>query len=299
MSVLAKTRYFWRSAVQGILHAPFVHAVAILTIALTLFLASLVRTGTLLVDSLLTSLGGAVELTTYLTTTSEEEAQALSRQLVARTGGTARVVSREEALARLAQELGEMGGALSELPENPLPLSIELAIPPALRTPAALRALAGELGKLPGVSAVDYGEQAVERLSAIAEALRFGGLIAFLVVAVVTVATVSATLQLAIYARREEIDIQKLVGATNRFVKTPFLIEGVFQGLAGAALAALGLWAFAEGVGPRLAGLFSFLVGPVALPPILAPAALLELGAAGCALGLLGSFVAVGRFLRI
>ncbi len=92
---------------------------------------------------------------------------------------------------------------------------------------------------------MDYGDEALERLSPIARALRLASLIAFALVFLTTVIIVSATLQLAIYARREEIEIQKLVGGTDRFVRVPFLIEGLLQGAArrGARLgSASGCW---------------------------------------------------------
>jgi cell division transport system permease protein len=152
---------------------------------------------------------------------------------------------------------------------------------------------------MPGVTGVDYGEEAVERLSAISTALRYGGWVAFVVVLLATVVIVSATLQLAIYSRREEIEIQKLVGATDRFVKAPFLIEGCLQGLFGALVALAGLLAFERLVGPGMASLFSFLVGPGGMAPLLEPRLALGLLAAGCGLGLGGSFIAVGRFLRV
>src|SRR5262249_59223146 len=90
----------------------------------------------------------------------------------------------------------------------------------------------------------------------------YGGLVAFAIVAFATVFIVSATLQLAIYSRREEIEIQKLVGATDRFVKAPFLIEGALQGLLGAGVAILALWMFAAALRPQLIALFPFLVRP-------------------------------------
>lgn len=299
MSAIAKTAYFWRSAAQGIRHAPFVHFIAVLTIAIALFTAGLARTGALWLESLLVSLSEDVELTVYLAADAADRAAEIAREVEARTGGTARVVSREAALARLADELGDLGKALDGLPENPLPVSLEVVVPPDRRSPDALSASAEALSAIPGVDAVDYGKQAVERLSAIVLAARAAGLVAFLIIGLATIVIVSATLQLAIYARREEIEIQKLVGATDRFVKAPFLIEGLLQGLLGSALAAAGLRLVVAVAGPYVAELLSFLVGPNGVPATLSPELLAELLGAGGALGLLGSFVAVGRFLRV
>jgi cell division transport system permease protein len=299
MSALAKTAYFWRSAASGLRHAPFVHFVAVTTIAIALFSAGLARGVGHLVDGLLGSLGGEVQVTVYADAElPPESVQALREKMERTSGGKATLVLPEVALERLSRELGDLGEALAQLPENPLPPSVELEVPREQRTPGALKALAQELRGLPGVTGVDYGEEAVERLSAISSALRYGGWVAFAVVLAATVVIVSATLQLAIYARREEIEIQKLVGATDAFVKAPFLLEGLLQGLLGAMVALSALWAFDRLLGPELFSLFSFLV-PGGAAPMLEPVLALELVGAGCALGLGGSFIAVGRFLRV
>lgn len=300
MSALAKAAYFWRSAASGLRHAPFVHFIAVTTIAIALFSAGLAQAMGRMVDALIGSMGGEVQVTVYLSPGLDEEAAVFLRErMVAMSGGKATLVPPQAALSRLEKELGDLGEALSHLPENPLPPSLELEVPQERRTPGALKALAQQLRALPGVTGVDYGEEAVERLSAISKALRYGGWVAFAVVLLATVVIVSATLQLAIYARREEIEIQKLVGATDRFVKAPFLIEGFLQGLLGAGVALAGLLTFERLLGPGMASLFSFLVGPGGMAPLLEPGLALELLVAGCGLGLGGSFIAVGRFLRV
>jgi cell division transport system permease protein len=300
MTVAAKTAYFWRSALQGLRHSPFVHLVAITTIAIALFTAGLARAAVRTLDALVASIGGEVEMTVYLADgTSGEAAASLATAWQGLSGGAARVVSPAEAADRLRGELGDLGDALKDLPDNPLPETIELRIPPSARTPEALQTLASEVKKAPAVTGVDYGEQAVARLSSISAAVKYGGAVAFVIVVVATIIIVAATLQLAIYARRDEIEIQKLVGATDRFVKVPFLLEGIFQGLLGAGLAVAGLWAFGMAAGPRLSQLFAFLLGPGAHLTLWDPMAFLELVCAGCGLGLCGSFIAVGRFLRV
>ncbi|MCP3144029.1 cell division protein FtsX [Pyxidicoccus xibeiensis] len=300
MSVAAKTAYFWRSAAVGLRHSPFVHFIAVTTIAIALFSAGMARGAARVLDNLLASLGGEVEVTVYLAPElGEDEVHGVRTRVEELSRGDVTLVPPDAALSRLRTELGDLGDALAELPENPLPASLELRVPPETRNPAALQALARELRGQPGVAGVDYGEAAVERLSAIARALRFGSLVAFAVVLGATIIIVAATLQLAIYARRGEIEIQKLVGATDRFVKAPFLLEGLLQGLLGAGVALLGLWAFGHVLGPTLGSLFAFLLGPGVAGPWVEPRLVLELVGAGCGLGLGGSFVAVGRFLRV
>jgi len=299
MSVLAKTTYFWRSAVRGIARRPFIHLVAVVTIAVVLFAAGLARSAAQLVDSLLVAIGGDVEVTVYLKEGATESlAGEIASELASKTGGSAVVVPPHAAMERLRGELGELGDVLNDLPRNPLPYSIQLQLPADRRTPQVLGPIAAEARSIAGVAGAEFGEEAVARLSSISKALRYGGVVAFTIIAFATVFIISAILQLAIYSRREEIEIQKLVGATARFVKAPFLIEGTMQGLVGAGVAMVGLWAFSAVFGPRLLVLFSFLVRPGDRVSLLAPSLVAELLALGCALGLGGSFAAVGRFLK-
>ncbi|HME89987.1 MAG TPA: permease-like cell division protein FtsX [Myxococcaceae bacterium] len=300
MSSIAKAAYFCRAAVQGVRRRPFIHLVAVVTISVVLFAAGLARGAAQLVDSLISVIGGDAEVTVYLQEgANEARAGEIASALALKTNGSAVVVPPDAAMERLRRELGALGDVLQDLPRNPLPYSIQIQLPAERRTPQELRSIAAEARRIAGVASADFGEEAVSRLSAIARALRYGGLVAFAIVAFATVFIVSATLQLAIYSRREEIEIQKLVGATDRFVKAPFLIEGALQGLLGAAVAILALWMFAAALGPKLIVLFSFLVRPGETRlSLLTPSLVWELLAVGCALGLGGSFAAVGRFLR-
>lgn len=298
MGGVAKAEVFWRSALQGIRHQPFPHAVAVLTLAIALFALGLGRATSGAVQHLLASLGTEVQVTVWLRpSASSEEVEALVRPLRGRGFGVELVTPRA-AVERLTRELGPAADALRGLANDPLPPSLELQVPLAWRDPASLRELAAELQTHAPVTAVDWGEAAVERLSALARGLRWGGLFAFAVLLAATVVVVSATLQLAIYARREEVEIQKLVGATDRFVQAPFLIEGLLQGLAGAALALLGVSAVLHWAAPQLETLFAFLRVPSPAAALWGLRSTLELFGVGAALGLVGSFLAVNRALR-
>jgi cell division transport system permease protein len=299
MSVRAKAVYFWRSALHGMSRQPFVNAIAILSVAIALFALGLTRSLDLWLQATVAHLGSEVQLTVFLSSAAgPEEVDAVSEAIRARTGTAPTVITPEDALARLRSELNDDSGALEHLPENPLPTSLEVKIPEKLRDPTQLGLFASELRARSEVTSVDYGEEAVERLTAIARILRYGAAVAFLIVLGVAVSIVAATLQLAIYARRDELEIQKLVGATDRFVKAPFLLEGALQGFFGGTLAAIGLFGFFHFVGPRLHALLSFATLPEVQVKAVGVLGGLELLAAGAVLGLCGSFIAVGRFLR-
>lgn len=299
MSVTAKAVYFGRSAAQGLRHTPFVHGIAVVTIALALFSLGLARGGAAMLESLIASLGSEVALTVYLAdgvddATAIEVAEAIAQ------GESAQVklVPPADALTRLSKEVGDLRGVFAQLPENPLPYSVEVSLP-GTQSAEALDALAARIKTRANVVEVDYGRAAVERLTAISNALRVGGFAVFILVMLATIVIVAATLQLAIYSRREEIEIQKLVGATDRFVKAPFLLEGALQGVLGALVALLGLWLFSLFAAPELLSLFAFLTGPSVDTAFVTPRFAAELVGIGVGLGLGGSFVAVGRFLRV
>jgi cell division transport system permease protein len=299
MSSGSKLTYFVRSAIGSMVRSPFVHVIAVASLCLALIGFGVARIATAQLDALLASLGGDVELTVYLDDDADPAQLAeLEQALAQRTGGAVVRVSPAEALGRLATQLGEQGRALESMAVNPLPWSLEVKLPKAAREPTALAALTTRLRLLPFVTGVDYGEEAIERLSLISRALSVGGLIVFGLVFLTAIIIVSATLQLAIFSRREEIEIQKLVGATDRFVRMPFLIEGATQGLLAGALSLLVVFALTRWLESSHGDAVGFLrLGGHLQVPWLRLAA--EQVGAGVALGLAGSFVAVRRFLRV
>lgn len=300
MSWVAKSLYFGRTALVGIRRAPFVHFVAVTTLAIALFAWGIARSTLVFVDALISSLGQEVRLTVYLEPgATEEEAEAVATAVKGLGGAAVQVVSPALALQRLADDFGELGNALRGLSDNPLSFSVEMEVPSRLERVGALEWLAQKARGLPRVAEVDYGEEAVRRLGQISRALKRGGGVVFAILILATVVIVSATLQLAIYSRREEIEIQKLVGGTDLFVKVPFLLEGLVQGLLGALLAGGALWAFGHFAAPRAAQFLAFLAVPGRPLWSFEPDRVFELMLLGGGLGLLGSFVAVGRFLRV
>ncbi len=299
MSTSARLAYFVRTAIGSMVRSPFVHVIAVAALGLSLVGFGMARIAADQLDALLASLGGEVEFTVYLATDApDEQVSELEKALVNRTQGTITRVSPADALGRLASQLGEQGKSLTELGDNPLPWSIELKLPPTSREPNALKALAEKTRALPFVTGVDYGEEALERLGVISRALRLAGLIAFALVFLTTVIVVSATLQLAIFARREEIEIQKLVGGTDRFVRMPFLIEGALQGVFSGAIALGAVYALIRWVEREGGDLVGFLMLDGHFVVAWGRLALEQLGL-GVALGLTGSFIAVRRFLRV
>ncbi|MBI5545333.1 MAG: ABC transporter permease [Deltaproteobacteria bacterium] len=295
-----KLVYFLRAALSGLRQSPFVHFVAALAIGVAIFAVALSRFGVEAVGAVLEGWGSEVQATVYLKDgLSPEECLELAHRIQREDGGAVRLVGPEEALLRLRQDLGEAGDVLTNLPKNPLPATLEVHPAQGQRSASAIAALAQKWRGYPGVATVEYGREWIERLEGLGRAARGAGALLLLVVLGAAIIVVAATLQLAIHARREEIEIQKLVGATDTFVKAPFLLEGLLQGMLGAGLACLGLWALARYLGPHVNRAAAFAISGISFPPLVGWRSALELCGAGMAVGLIGSLLAVRRFLRV
>jgi cell division transport system permease protein len=145
---------------------------------------------------------------------------------------------------------------------------------------------------------VDSGARWVEPVQRLLQTLRTLGLSVFALIGIATLVLVSNTFRLSVYARRDEVEIMKLVGATDHFVRTPFLLEGVIQGTVGGLCAALALFATWHWIWPRAVAVLAPLtaLGPEPIPVL---RALLGLVVAGALMGLCASGLAVGRFLKV
>jgi cell division transport system permease protein len=287
-----------RRAFVNLWRAPLPSLMAVLTIALALFLGSTFAAGVLGARALLRSWGAEASLTLYLDPAlGDLQARALGERVRTENPGVeVKYVDKAEALSRLRADLGDAGAALDGLSQNPLPPTLELRPPAAQTSAAEIRALSVRLSGLPGVSDVDYGREWLDKLEALGRALRAAGAGALAVVLAAAVLVVANTIRLAVYARRDEIEIMKLVGATDGYVRVPFLLEGALQGLFGALLAVAGLLALQRWLLPKAVAAFAFASG-LGTPRMHLGEIALVVGF-GAVVGLFGSYLAVARFLR-
>ena len=202
--------------------------------------------------------------------------------------------------AQALDEFGEqsgLGNALAALDENPLPTVLVITPTNNHLGPAAAAALQAKLSALPETALAQLDLEWVQRLSAMLEIARRGILVIAALLALAVLLVIGNTIRLEIQNRRDEIIVTKLIGATNGFVRRPFLYSGIWYGVLGAAIAWLlveaGFWLLSGPVA-RLAGLYQSDFSLQTLPgPLLG-----TLLAGGLLLGLLGSWLAVGRHLR-
>ncbi len=142
-------------------------------------------------------------------------------------------VSKEEALQRLKTQLKDQDDILEGLENNPLPASFEIKLRPKFQNLESVRILVHKLESLEGIDEVQYGEAWIEWLMNAIKLAHLVALVIFVLLFVVTTLIIFSTIRLTIYARRDELEIMKLIGATNLFIKMPFYIEGLLQGFIG------------------------------------------------------------------
>ena len=200
----------------------------------------------------------------------------------------ARFIDREEALDELRGMLGEDADVVETLDENPLPSSYHLELASGHRTPEAVASIAEDLRRWPEVDDVVYSQAWVGALASWASLFRWGSLIVSVVVLCAAIFVISNTVRLTMAGSRRVIEIQMLVGATNTFIRTPYLIEGMVHGLLAGSLA-MALLALGHRVlAVRLDGLVFFT--PLQVAGFVVFCVLL---------GLVGSLAAVGQYLRL
>ncbi len=227
---------------------------------------------------------------------TEERVRTLGREIAAREGvGEVEVIDRARALAEF-RRLSGFGDALDALEENPLPAVIVVSPAPGHAEPARVRLLLERLEALPEVEMAQLDMQWVKRLHALMEIARRGILVAGGLLGLAVLLIVGNTIRLEIENRRDEIVITKLIGATDTFIRRPFLYSGMWYGLLG-GLIAWGLIALSLGLleGPvqRLTLLYQSTWQLLSIQGSTIAALL----AGGTLLGLGGSWLAVGRHL--
>ena len=145
-------------------------------------------------------------------------------------------VSKEQALADFRAQFPEESHLLQGLGENPLPASFIITLAPAYRSPDAVRRWAERLKSAPGVEQVQYSRDWIDNLNTIVGYLELAAVGIGTVLSAASVTIIASTIRLTLYARRDEIEIMRLIGATGGFIKIPYLIEGAMLGAMGSAV---------------------------------------------------------------
>lgn len=205
-------------------------------------------------------------------------------------------ISKEEAYDRFIKQLAQNKDVLEEMPRDFLPASIEVVPLKTLRGLRQIKLFSDYLAKLPGTIKVQYGQEWVERFYSFTRLLSIVVLLSGNLLILTTVFMVAYTIRLTIMGRQAELELLKLVGATNNYIRTPFLLEGLLQGMLGSTLGLLSLyllfdWIKMQFSGPGLLSLFDFTFFPYS--------ASLTIIGVSILLCTVGSFTSMQKFLRI
>ena len=299
VGILRRILYFIRRAFGSIRENPLINLITIGTIGIAMLLFG----GFLLVfvnlRAVVDRLGGDVQISVYLRddATPAQVAALGDRLKHVPEVSEARFQTKSEALAQYRKDNPEDRALLDELDSNPFPASFRVLLAPAHRDAEAVTRLAGELAQDAAVDDVEFGQEWIGRFTAFLKLLQAGGIGLGVLLVIAVIFVVSNTIKLAVFARRDELEIMQLVGATDLFIRIPYLLEGMVQGGAGALLALAGLWAVFRAFSKQAALVLAPVFGTSHLEFIPGQQLLLLL-AGGILLGVLGSFFAMGRFLR-
>ncbi len=294
-----RLRYFMGRAISNIRQNVFVNVVTVGTITLALLIVSLFLLLFVNLENAADNWSEKVQVTVYFDKELSPQEQSDLKNRIQVLPATSKVtwVGRDEALKRFKGRLKGQETLLEGIRPEVLPTSFEISLKKASRSSDDVAAYVAKLKNIPGIGEIQYGEEWVRRFNTFLTFMRIvGGLVGgFLVLAVIFI--VSNTIRLTIYARRDELEVMSLVGATRLFIKIPYLLEGLLQGLAGGVLALLLLLAvhllFLHNAGnfltfnPATAGL-------AFLPPEYSAGLL----GSGAMLGFLGSLAALRRFIN-
>ncbi len=285
-------RLLFREALLSFRRAPLLSVLSVTTIAFSLFTVGLFGLVAINLREALRGIEERVEIVAFVLRGTPPETITLASEDVASFPEVLSVtyVTEDEALDRARRELVEFRDAYRDLQTNPLPASLEIRLKDGFRDAAHAEAVANRILGFTFVEDVRYGRDWVEQLDDLRNLAGILGLVIGGVFAAVAIVIIGVTIRLTLLQRAREIHIMRLVGATNWFIRGPFLLEGALKGLLGGLLALVlcyGGYTVFRGNTPALAGLVFF-----------QPIHMLVILVFGVLLGLLGSLISVGRHLR-
>ncbi len=298
--------YFARESVQNFRRNWVMSLGAVITIYLSLLLVGVSIAVGVIATEIVQSVEDKVTVQIFLADGAKtEDVQALqawvkSDALVA----TVEYTSKDDALEKFKKDMASSPEIIDQIETNPLPASLDVTLKDPREVETLVDKIMGNELFLKVADRPDspsdslkYGQQVVDKLFAFTRIIRIVLIVFIAMLAVVSLIFINNTIRLAIYARRKEIGIMRLVGASNWFIRTPFLMEGVIQSLIGALLAILSVVAIQAAVLPKLREAVPF------LPVDLAGGTMFQLALilvfAGMLIGLLGSGLALRRYLKV
>ena len=293
---LQTSEYFIQEVFRSLRRNNWMSFASIGTVAVSLFVLGVFLLLVLNMNRMASALESQVQISVYLEDElSADDRRDIASDIEALQGiESIHYISKDEAKARLEDRLGDQKYLLDALGDkNPLPDSFEVVV----KSPDLVETAAKAIDRMDGVQEAKYGQDVIEHLFAITRLIRIFGLVLMVLLAGATLFIISNTIRLTVFARRKEIAIMKYVGATDWFIRWPFLLEGMVLGFVGGVIAAVALRSFYAAMAAKITDTLTFFPLMPQYPSMnyITVALLLT----GMAIGALGSALSLKRFLKV
>lgn len=288
--------YFWGETFRSLFRNRFMAIASVLTVTLSMFILGVFLSAVLNINHMASYLENQVEMTVYLKDgLTTDQVMGIGKYLKAQPGmKEIKFTNKDQAMKDFRERMGDQQGLLDAINGNPLPASYQMSF----QTPEQLKTAAEVVAKYQGVETVQYGKDIIEQLYKVAQVIRLSGIVLIIFLAGAELFIISNTIRLTVFARRREIQIMKYVGASNGFIRWPFLFEGMVIGFLGSGFASLILWEGYKTVVSEMAAAGLVFIPMIPLWPFMGYTALIIL-AAGIVIGVMGSAISLRKYMKV
>ena len=290
------SEYFVREVIISMIRNRWMTFASIGTVTVSLFVLGVFMMLVVNLTRMASELESQVQIAVYLNDALTEEGRAEVEQMMRDMKSISKIeyIPREQAIKRLEERLGDQKYILEALGEsNPLPNSYEVTV----KKPEAVQSTAAAIADLYGVDEAKYGQDVASHLFDMTRLVRIFGFLLMFLLAGATIFIISNTIRLTVFARRKEIAIMKYVGATDWFIRIPFILEGIALGFIGGGLSALALRSFYSVMAAKIYSTLTFfpLVPQYPFVNYLTTVIIVS----GMIVGIIGSTISLKRFLEV
>lgn len=288
--------YYIKEAFKSLFRNGLMSIASISTVVLSMFMLGVFLCGVMNLNNLASNLESQVQVSIYLKEgLTTPQVMELGKELKALPNlKQLKFINKVQAMERFKERIGEDNQLIEALgTNNPLPSSYEVT----LDNPQDVAKVAKWAATMPQVESTHYGKEIIEDLFKLTQVIRIGGIVLMVFLAGATLFIISNTIRLTVFARRKEIAIMKLVGATNSFIRWPFLLEGVFIGAIGSGIAIACLWQFYNFVLQEVTQSLTFLPIIGMYPFFYHLAGVIA--AVGIIVGAIGSTISVKQYMKV
>lgn len=288
--------YFWGETFRSLFRNRFMAIASVLTVTLSMFILGVFLSAVLNINHMASYLENQVEMTVYLKDgLTTDQVMGIGKYLKAQPGmKEIKFTNKDQAMKDFRERMGDQQGLLDAINGNPLPASYQMSF----QTPEQLKTAAEVVTKYQGVETVQYGKDIIEQLYKVAQVIRLSGIVLIIFLAGAELFIISNTIRLTVFARRREIQIMKYVGASNGFIRWPFLFEGMVIGFLGSGFASLILWEGYKTVVSEMAAAGLVFIPMIPLWPFMGYTTLIIL-AAGIVIGVMGSAISLRKYMKV